>query len=641
MPPPPIESSRRSDGTEPIPEDVVRANRRFHESERRISLLLYHREGAEVTLLLPGVSIVVGRASPSDVCIPDTTLSREHTRFTLSGGRVLVEDLNSTNGTWMAGERIQRAELKVGDEVMLSNVLACVHALGSAEENLEVESEERFRLRLEEEVVRARHLRSHFALLMVRAERTPSAHVGRWSRKVRSALRPIDRMGLYSPDAVQILLPAAGEATALELAAKIIAQRREQDPLLFIGLALFPDSASTAEKLVELSCHAANSATAAHPVYAAPAAPWRAQEAIDSEESIVAGPVLRETLAMVERLATSRIPVILQGETGTGKEVLARLIHESGPRRDRPMVCVNCGALPRELVESTLFGHERGAFTGALERRRGLFEEADGGTVFLDEIGELPSAAQTALLRVLETHRFTRVGGMGREISVDVRIIAATHRDLEKMRLEGQFRDDLYYRLSTITLQIPPLRERPEDIEPLAFRFLRQANKMNNCDVQGIDKEALARLLSYSWPGNVRELKNAIDRAVVIARGNTLREQDLPARLRAAASAVATVKPDSTSDPPLPTSDAEVKSGSRSTEPASHPAYEFDSDVPPSAGGAGDYRTRMQQYETQLILDALEHSLWNQTEAARRLKMPLRTLVHKLKALGINRKRNR
>jgi len=213
--------------------------------------------------------------------------------------------------------------------------------------------------------------------------------------------------------------------------------------------------------------------------------------------------------------------------TGTGKEVLARLIHEGGPRRDKPLVAVNCGAIPAELLESTLFGHERGAFTGAGQQQKGLFEAADGGTIMLDEVGELPAAAQVALLRVLEEKRVRRVGAT-REIEVDVRVIAATHRDLEAMVEARSFRRDLFYRLNGVDVTLPPLRARREDIAPLAERFLKKAAKANGREVRSIAPEAMVLLKEYGWPGNVRELRNAVERAVVIAEAARL--LDMPLR---------------------------------------------------------------------------------------------------------------
>ncbi len=327
----------------------------------------------------------------------------------------------------------------------------------------------------------------------------------------------------------------------------------------------------------------------------------------------VVGAHMRGLLVEIERLGSCRLPVILHGETGTGKEVLARLIHERGPRKDRRLVRVNCGAIPKDLVESTLFGHERGAFTGALQQHKGIFEEADGGTVFLDEIAELPLPAQAALLRVLETGSFCRVGS-AREVTVDVRVVAATHRDLEEMARAGAFRADLYYRLGGAMLEIAPLRERAADIEPLALHFLRLANRANGRAVLGIDDGALAVLRGYGWPGNVRELRNAIERAVVVCRGVRIEAGDLPLRLREGGSGSGAAARSAAPAAPL------EETGSSEHKRAREPV-----------------REEVRQYEAHKLRTALEEAGWNRSEAARRLDMPVRTLSYRMKVLGLTK----
>ncbi|WP_257448258.1 sigma-54 interaction domain-containing protein [Archangium lipolyticum] len=328
------------------------------------------------------------------------------------------------------------------------------------------------------------------------------------------------------------------------------------------------------------------------------------------EQGLVAGVKMREALEAARCVADARVPVVLHGETGTGKEVLAWFIHQHSPRRDKRMTQVNCGAIPKELIESTFFGHERGAFTGAIQQQKGVFEDADGSTLFLDELGELPLAAQASLLRVLETGTFCRVGS-SREIAVDVRLIAATHKHLESMVEAGTFRADLYYRLSTIVVEIPPLRERLDEIDLFARHFLELANKSNGRSVQGLAPEALALLRAYPWPGNVRELKNAIERAVVMARGTMICPGDLPERVRL-------FQAGSSREPSL---------GS-GLMPAVTP--------PPIARGEGA-RERLQQYEVQLLSEALEGVGWNRTEAAKRLGIPVRTLAYRMKVLGLSK----
>ena len=245
------------------------------------------------------------------------------------------------------------------------------------------------------------------------------------------------------------------------------------------------------------------------------------QEEIRSErgfEGLVGqSSALRAVLRKVKQVAPVETTVLLTGETGTGKELIARAIHELSPRKDRPMIKVNCGAIPQGVVESELFGHEKGAFTGALQRRIGRFELADKGTLFMDEVGELPLDTQVKLLRVLQEQEFERLGG-ARAIKVDVRLVAATNRDLEVEVTDSRFRADLYYRLNVFPIRVPPLRERPDDIPPLVRHFLAQFQRKLAKSLRGVTPEGMQRLVEYPWPGNIRELQNVLERACVLAR---------------------------------------------------------------------------------------------------------------------------
>lgn len=236
---------------------------------------------------------------------------------------------------------------------------------------------------------------------------------------------------------------------------------------------------------------------------------------------------MMEVYRMVESVAHSVSTVLLQGESGTGKELVARAIHNQGPRANKPFIPVNCSAIPETLVEAELFGHVRGAFTGAVESRKGMFETADGGTIMLDEIGDLPLQVQVKLLRALQDGEIKRVGS-SESIKVDTRVIAATNVNLTEAMEQGNFRQDLYYRLSVITIPLPPLRDRSEDIPLLAYHFLKKYSSRSGRDISRISLEAMRALRTHSWPGNVRELENAIERAVVMARGDAILPGDLP-----------------------------------------------------------------------------------------------------------------
>ncbi|HET7538348.1 MAG TPA: sigma 54-interacting transcriptional regulator [Polyangiaceae bacterium] len=303
----------------------------------------------------------------------------------------------------------------------------------------------------------------------------------------------------------------------------------------------------------------------------------------------------------IERAASAKSPVLIQGETGTGKERVALALHERGPRSANPLRVINCAAIPDTLAEALLFGHERGAYTGANASQAGLFEEAQHGTLFLDEIGELPSRIQAMLLRVLETKRVRRIGS-AREIEIDVRIVAATHRDLEAMVRMGQFREDLLYRLNALVLCVPPLRERREEIVPLARELLAEVAKDVNHAVTHLSPAALAALVAYDWPGNVRQLRNVIERALLVCRGSGIEHSDLPPALARAHSL-------------LPIAASPSPSASDAREPTLR-----------------TFREQVQAFETDLLRRALANARGNQRAASRRLGIPLRTLAHKIKA---------
>jgi DNA-binding NtrC family response regulator len=301
---------------------------------------------------------------------------------------------------------------------------------------------------------------------------------------------------------------------------------------------------------------------------------------------------------LVAQVAPSRSTVLLQGESGTGKELIAKALHLNSPRRDRTFVPVNTGSMPADLLESTLFGHVKGAFTSAIASKKGLFEVADRGTLFLDEIGTMGVDTQSKILRVLQDRKFMHLGGV-HEIQADVRIIAATNVDLRQLVREGKFREDLFYRLNVITIDLPPLRQRKEDIPLLVEFFLRRYSQENDRPLRRLTPEALRPLVNYSWPGNVRELENVIERAVVLSSSPEIGPDLLPDTVVGRGS-------------PIP--------------------------VIENRGDASLFDV-MEQCERHIILDMLEKCGWNQTETAERFHIPLSTLNQKIKRLSIEIKK--
>ncbi len=269
------------------------------------------------------------------------------------------------------------------------------------------------------------------------------------------------------------------------------------------------------------------------------------------EDSVFASSEIKKIRDLALQVAPTRSTVLIEGESGTGKELIARIIHRAGDRSNKPFITVNCGALTETLLESELFGHEKGAFTGAIARKVGLFEAADKGTIFLDEISTTSEAMQVKLLRVLQEQSFERVGGVT-PVKVDIRVIAATNKGLKRLVKEGLFREDLFYRLNVIEIEIPPLRERPADITPLAVHFVRLLSVETGMDVHSISDDASELLCAYSWPGNVRELRNIIERAVVLSNGPVINKNDLPAELQGTTQIISTPEDSTTQSKTLP-----------------------------------------------------------------------------------------
>jgi len=304
-------------------------------------------------------------------------------------------------------------------------------------------------------------------------------------------------------------------------------------------------------------------------------------------EMIGSSPQMRQVYDLVRRVASINAPVLVHGESGTGKELIARAIHNEGGRSDRPFVAVSCGAIPETLIESELFGHEKGAFTGAVAARLGYLEQAGNGTLFLDEVGELSLATQVKLLRVLQEREFSRLGST-RTISLRARLIFATHRDLDEMVTQGKFREDFYYRINVMRIDAPPLQEHPEDIALIAKHFLKLYAETYRMPIEEIDPGAMALLQSYSWPGNVRELENVIQRAIILAHGDTICAEDLPRNIHE--EAVANIE-----------------------------------DYQP----AGSFERQLRDFKIQVAMTAIRENNGNKTLAARSLRIS-RAYLHRL-----------
>ncbi|HEX4403185.1 MAG TPA: sigma 54-interacting transcriptional regulator [Polyangia bacterium] len=514
---------------------------------------------AQVIHLDEGADVLVGRGEEATVRVDDAKASREHARFLRRDGALALVDLGSRNGTHLNGTLIKGGErpLRSGDVVRIGAVeILVAETAGIATPSAGMRAE------------------AELARLLVGGE----AALVRLSVTTDELAQLADALAGATlveeqPDgdcACLFETPRAADAAAMAIRARVA------DGV--VGVAHAPQDGETFAALWLQTDDASARPSALLPV-AASAPPG----------VVVGDPQMARVFELVKKVAAAPTTVLVLGETGVGKEIVAEQIHQQSPRAAGPFLRLNCGSLPETLLESELYGHERGAFTGADKRKLGYLEAASGGTLFLDEIGELALPMQTRLLRVLESGRFMRVGGR-EEIAVDLRVVAATNRDLEAEAKAGRFRQDLYFRLSAFVIRIPRLRDRPGEIELFADLFARQLAKRMGAAPPVVAPDALALLRRHAWPGNVRELRNAMEHAVVLADAGVIRAEHLPDSLRATDAAAG-----------LP---------------------------------AGPMRAQLAEIEKRSIREALDAEHGNQTRAAKRLGISRRALLYKLDKYG-------
>jgi transcriptional regulator with GAF, ATPase, and Fis domain len=527
--------------------------------------------------VLPEGEFWVGRQATNDLQLEDNAVSRRHCLFVRSGDNCTLKDLDSRNGTFVTGTPVSEQPLRPGDEIRIGGSLFCYQVDGSAPANHEQLSTagSTRELRLEESLylssdeytilppsARALHdlrtllrvstmlhsfrglhdttsataaevLRSHLTSLLldlIPASRAaifiPGAPPGEWTPNPQVLARACDEL-------VVVWLEEDERSDVSVLAAPLVVRGE-------VAAVVYLESADREHRFDEghLQLLTAVAGMAAVAWENATILGWlqeeneRLQSELKLEHGMVgASDKLRDLQRQITKVAPSNSTVLILGESGTGKELVARAVHRNSLRAAGPFVAINCAALTENLLESELFGHERGAFTGAITQKKGKLEVAEGGTVFLDEIGELSPLLQAKLLRVLQEREMERVGGT-KTIQLDIRLVAATNRDLEQAVSKGDFRRDLFYRLNVVSLKAPALRERPEDTLPLAEHFAKKYAAECGRKIVGLAPEARAYLQSYSWPGNVRELENAIERAVVLGSADMLLAEDLPEHIR-------------------------------------------------------------------------------------------------------------
>ncbi|MFN7935354.1 MAG: sigma 54-interacting transcriptional regulator [Bryobacteraceae bacterium] len=565
-----------------------------------------------------GQALTIGRSRQNDITLDDRLVSRKHCRLETRPEGVLLLDLESENGTHRNGSAVKEAVLAIGDELRVGqSVFLCEGAARAAhpqagESTVVLRVDDSPYLRADATLQPTARVLSDVKVLLGIGSALPTAKgladVRRTLvEKVAQALPARSVFLIVDGEEIPEAIPQAGRELMEQVREQRVSILTELDgnrlaaPLIafqrLVGVLYAESDSALHEEHLDLLAGIAGMAASAVESALKLASLEEEKSELERELQIAHDMVgesgaLETVLKMISRAAPTDASVLILGESGTGKELAARALHRNSKRSGHRFVAINCAAIPETLIEAELFGHERGAFTGATQLRRGRLEEASGGTLFLDEIGELVPPVQSKLLRFLQEREFQRVGG-NRPVRVDVRVIAASNRDLEAMARSGGFRQDLFYRLHVIAIQIPPLRERSSDIPLLAQSFLHKHRNLCTHRVTGISASAMRYLKEYSWPGNVRELENAIQRAMVMGSGLEIQPEDLPENvLESAAGGV-------------------------------------------SEESAGTYHEEVRRAKQRILQTALDQAKGNISEAARRMGLHPNNLHRMMKTLGV------
>lgn len=564
--------------------------------EGRRYLLVIQGDSSSLFHLPRNGVLLIGRGEETDLHIVDESASRSHAKLIMVDGEARIADLGSHNGTRVNGEVVDGTRvLSSGDVIAIGSSLLILHSASPVPEARQLIELQQFKQRIEEEVERSIEYQHPLGLVAIGLG-APAGDRSAVTHAIASQLRLIDLAAFCGEAHLLLLVPEQPSLAVIATAELVIDVLRHRFPGTCAGVAAYPQDGCSADVLLA----AARAALArAQPGEVLPAIQAATRLQLGDREIVMADPAMIRLYQLIERLSASDLPVLVCGETGVGKEHAAFAIHHWSPRSSKPFVTLNCAAVPESLADSELFGHEKGAFTGAVTTKAGRLESVDGGTLFFDEIGELSLTVQAKLLRVLETHKINRVGAV-RERDIELRVVAATHRDLEQDVKAGRFRQDLFFRLSAATVIIPPLRERPREIVVLARVLLDAACARSGREPIDISAAAMQRLTSYPWPGNVRELKNIMDYLAVTVPTPVLSPWHLPPRISGSGEVL------------LPVDGSPVASA-----------------------GFRPVAEELQALERQRMMEALKAAEGNQTRAAELIGMPLRTFVTKFKVYGL------
>jgi DNA-binding NtrC family response regulator len=570
-------------------------------------LLVFEGNSSSLCPLPREGELLIGRASTADLHVQDASVSRHHARVTVTDGAARIADLDSHNGVKVNGVRVEGAQpLRNGDVVLLGDVTLVFNHEGRPQPAPRPLDANAFQSRLTEELERV--LRYELSASVIALEPGPSTvPLTELARAASSVLRRMDVVGQSGPGQLLVFLPELLQQEAEGSARQLIAALSSLAPETRAGVATAPQDGMDAEALISAARAAALTAP---PGGARTSGPNLYRLALGERSVIVADAAMVRIYEQLRKLAASTLPVLIHGETGTGKENAAWAVHHWSPRAGQPFIALNCAALPESLVESELFGYERGAFSGATSSRAGLFEKASGGTLFLDEVAELPLAVQAKLLRAVDQKCVTRLGD-SRERPVDLRIVAATHRILANEVKAGRFREDLFFRLSTAVVLLRPLRGRPRELPLLARTFLEEACARAGRPPLDISAAAMGLLCAHDWPGNVRELKGLMDYAAATVDGPTLEPSCVRDALQRGA-------PEEQAPPPEPAPAA--------VEPRTLPAPRTFRPI----------AEELRELERQRMQEALQATGGVQKRAAQLIGMPLRTFALKFKQYGLS-----
>ncbi|MBS2016299.1 MAG: sigma 54-interacting transcriptional regulator [Deltaproteobacteria bacterium] len=601
-----------------IPEGDTTARRRRGEARPAVcSIRVVLGDQVSAHPIVGDTELALGRGG--DIVIPHVNISRRHVALRI-GGSLEACDLGSTNATTLHGSPLDPnvwIPIRVGDILVVGGEALVMLHDGEARS---VPTRHIGREWLERGVADgiAEHDRSSTPFGIVTVSSRSSR---RWMDVIGGVLLERDRLVVLSDTEAAVILGNRSSEQVHAVARALEGHLGRVGANARVRIRLCPADGTTVDALIGEPA----SDNRLHRTTMRPTGP------------LVRNPAMQKLYALVDEVAPSHVNVLILGETGVGKDVLAHALHERSPRASAAFVSMNCGAMPETLLESELFGHERGAFTGAVTSKPGLLETAEGGTIFLDEVGEMPLATQAKFLRVLEDRTVRRVGAL-KPRPIDVRVVAATNRDLPKDIAEGRFRADLYYRLNGLSFVVPPLRERPDEIAPLAAHFILNAASVLGKPPPKLSVEAKLVLESYRWPGNIRELRNVIERAVLLARDRVITPDLLPAELtqrdtpppRVSSTAS---RPESTSHLPSLVDHEETQNGFHDD------AYEISTGSIPVLTDAGRILEEADNLERQRIVEALAKCNGNQTRAAQMLGITRRVLINRILRYDLPRPR--